>query len=239
MNPRRAASILIFLLILIDLQGQETYTEKVAGDYRSFDRLYGLDQNLINGVRYKPEYPGSEGHPFLEDRQIITGNIRINNLHYQRVRLGYNIYKQSIILEYLNFAGATEQIVLHNETIDEFDLDQKKFERLTFDMTGTAFFQVIEEKNLRCLYRWNKSLNRSTTSVSGFYFYSEPKRKFYLWKGGQLHNFNSKKSFVKLFEVKHQKQIKQFFKQWHIQLKFISDSQMQELLKYCNELSED
>ena len=118
-------------------------------------------------------------------------------------------------------------------------MDQKKFEKLTFGMTGTAFFQVIEEKNLRCLYRWNKSLNRSTSSVSGFYFYSEPKRKFYMLKGGQLHNFNSKKSFVKLFEVKHQKQIKQFFKRWHIQLKFVSDSQMQELLKYCNELSED
>ena len=59
MNPRRTASILIFLLILIDLQGQETYTVKVADDYRSFDRLYGMDQNLINGIRYKPEYPGS------------------------------------------------------------------------------------------------------------------------------------------------------------------------------------
>ena len=142
MNPRRAASTIIFLLILIDLQGQETYTEKVAGDYRSFDRLYGLDQNLINGVRYKPEYPGSEGHPFLEDRQITTGNIRINNLHYQRVRLGYNIYNQSIILEYLNFAGATEQIVLHNETIDEFEMDQKKFEKLTKTKIVFAFMKI-------------------------------------------------------------------------------------------------
>jgi len=29
------------------------------------------------------------------------------------------------------------------------DLDKKKFERLTFDMTGTAFFQVIEDEDLR------------------------------------------------------------------------------------------
>jgi hypothetical protein len=153
--------------------------------------------------------------------------------------MGYNIYNQSVILEYINFAGAPEQIVLDNESIDEFELDRKKFERFTFDLTGTAFFQVLEDQDLRCLYLWNKSLNRSTTSVSGFYIYSESKRKFYLWKNGQLHSFNSKKSFVKLFDPGHQKQIKQFFKQWHIQLKFISDSQMQELLKYCNELSEE
>ncbi len=239
MIPRWAVSILLFLLVLIDLQGQDTYTEKVVVDFRSFDRLYGLDQNLINGIRYKPEYPGSEGHPFLDDRQIFTGSIRINDLPYQQVRLGYNVYNQSVILEYLNFAGAPEQIVLHNESVDEFDLGQKKFEKLTFDMTGTAFFQVIKEKDLRCLYLWNKSLNRSTTSVSGFYIYSEPKRKFYLWKDRQLHNFNSKGSFVKLFDANYQKQIKQFFKQWHIQLKLISDSQMQELLKYCNELPEN
>jgi len=237
--PRRAASILLFLFFIIALQGQETYPEKVADDYRSFDRLYGLNQNLVNGVRYKPEYPGSEGHPFLDDRQIFTGGIRINDLRYPQVRLGYNIYNQSVVLEYLNFAGAPEQIVLHNESIDEFELDQKKFENLTFDMTGAAFFQVIEDKDLRCLYLWNKSLNRSTTSVSGFYIYSESKRKFFLWKNGQLYSFNSKKSFVKLFDPVHQKQIKQFFKQWHIQLKSISDSQMQELLKYCNEFSED
>lgn len=239
MIPRRAFSLFLFLFFLIDLQGQDSYTEKVAADYHSFNRLYGLDQNLVNGVRYKPEYPGSEGHPFLDDRQIYTGSIRINNLQYQRVRLGYNIYNQSVILEYLNFAGAPEQIVLHNESIDGFELDQKKFKKLNFDMTGSAFFQVLEDKNLRCLYLWSKSLNRSTTSVSGFYIYSEPKRKFYLWKDGELHNFNSKKSFVKLFEVKHQKKIKQFFKQWHIKLKIISDSQMQELLRYCNELPED
>jgi hypothetical protein len=238
MIPRRAASILIFLLFLFDLQGQSTDPEKLAVDYRSFDRLYGLDQNLVNGIRYKPEYPGSEGHPFLDDKQIHTGNIRINNLLYQKVRLGYNIFNQSVILEYLNFAGALEQIILHNESIEEFELGLKKFEKLTYDMTGTAFFQVIEARDLRCLYLWNKSLGRSTTSVSGFYIYSEPKRKFYLWKDGQLHNFNAKKSFVKLFENKHQKQIKQYFKQRHIRLRSISDSQMKELLKYCNELPE-
>jgi hypothetical protein len=69
--PRRAASILLFLFFIIDLQGQETYSEKVADDYRSFDRLYGLDQNLVNGVRYKPEYPGSKGHPFLDGIQHL------------------------------------------------------------------------------------------------------------------------------------------------------------------------
>lgn len=238
MNPRWAVSILLLLLIIFDLRGQESNPEKVAASYHSFDRLYGLDQNLVNGVRYKPEYPGSEGHPFFDDRQIFTGSIRINQIHYPRVRLGYNIYNQSVVLEYLNFAGAPEQIVLHNEFFDEFQLGKKKFERLAFEMTGSAIFQVIEDRGLRCLYQWNKSLNRSTTSVSGFYIYSDPKRKFYLWKEGQLNSFNSKKSFVKLFDVKYQKQIKQYFKQWRIHLKSISDSQMQGLLKYCNELSE-
>ena len=239
MIPSRAAPILFFLFLLMDIAGQDFYPDKVAADYLAFDRLYGLDQNLVNGIRYKPEYPGSEGHPFLEDLQISTGSVRVNNHRYDEVRLGYNIYNQSIVLEYLNFAGAPEQIVLHDEFIDEFALGEKQFRKFTFQETGTAFFQVIEEKNLRCLYLWSKSLNRSTTSVSGFYSYSDPRRKIFLWKDGQLYGVKSKKSFVGVFDATHQKAIKQFIKQWHIKLKFISDSQMQNLLNYCNGLSED
>ena len=223
----------------MNVTGQGTYPEKVAADYLAFDRLYGLDQNLVNGIRYKPEYPGSDGHPFLEDWQITAGSVRINNLLYNGVRLGYNIHNQTLILEYLNFAGAPEQIVLHNKFIDEFTLGEKQFKKMAFEETGTAFFQVIKDEEIRCLYLWSKSLNRSTTSVSGFYFYSDPKRKIFLWKDGQLFEVNSKKSFVKRFDVKHQKPIKQFFKQWRIQMKSVTDSQMHNLLRYCNGLSED
>ena len=238
MDTRRVTSVIIFLLILIDLHGQGTYPEQVAEDYRFYDRLYGLDQNLINGIRYKPDFPGSEGHPFLDDLRISTGVLTINHHRYEDVRLGYNIYSQSVILEYLNFAGAPEQIVLHNDFLSEFELKQKKFKKLSFEKTGTSFFQVIEGGDLRCLYQWSKIIYRSTTSVNNFYVFSEPRRKSYLWKDGQLYGFNSKKSFIKIFETKYQKQIKQFFKMRQIQLKLISDHQMQELLRYCDELSE-
>ncbi len=36
MDPLRAASVIIFLLILFDMHGQGTYAEEVAGDYQFF-----------------------------------------------------------------------------------------------------------------------------------------------------------------------------------------------------------
>ncbi len=178
---------------------------------------------LSTGSDINLNFQAQRGIPFLMDCKSALVASLINNQRYEGVRLGYNIYSQSVILEYLNFAGAPEQIVLHNEFLSEFELKQKKFEKLSFEMTGTAIFQIIEVEDLRCLYQWSKIINRSTTSVNNFYVFSEPRRKSYLWKDGQLYSFNSKKSFIKLFEAKYQKQIKQFFKQWHIQLKLISD----------------
>jgi hypothetical protein len=247
------------LISLSDLSGQQSTVQSAANSrtqfqvqsqqpsveqsvdylYHTFDRLYGMDQNLVNGIRYKVEHPGSEGHPFLEDETISPGSIRMNNKQYDHARLGYNIYNQSVILEYTNFAGAPEQIVLHNEFIEAFELYQKKFRKMTFEESGTAFFQVIDEQDIQCLYLWSKSLNRSTTSVSNFYIYSDPKRKFYLLKSGQLHEFRSKKGFVNLFGEEHRKQIKKYFRDRHLQLKYISDNHMQELLNFCIGLSED
>jgi hypothetical protein len=239
MIPFRATALILLLVSLFDLHGQQSQNQPIDSLCDAFDRLYGLDQNLVNGIRYKVEYPGSEGHPYLGDQQIYSGSVTLDGREYTGLHLGYNVHNQSVVLEYMNLAGAPDRIVLHNEFIDVFELDRRRFEKHTFEMTGTSFFQVFDSGDIRCLLQWDKRLMRSNTSLTAYYSYSEPRRKFYLLHNGILSEFKSKKGFVKCFGEEYKKQIKQYFKQRSIQLNYITDTQLQSLLDYCDGISEE
>lgn len=218
--------------------GQESGPAQMLKDYQQFEKLYGLDQNLVNGVRYIPEYPGSDGHPFLDDEHFSYGTIQIGPKSYSNVLIAYNVYKQNIIMQYTSFAGGPEMIILPNQHIQSFQLDLRKFEKLDPGAEGEKYYQVIDGGGLKCYYYWTKVLNRSTSPGGSFYNFSSLKRKFYLLKKGEVYSFKSKGSFIGLFESQYKKAIKSYFRENRIRMKLISDKKMIGLLKFCNELPE-
>jgi len=233
---RHSKTILIFLLILLlpDLSGQESGPETVREQFEQFDQLFGLDQNLINGIRYRIEFPDTKGHPFLDEENFMPGSVQIGDSLYKNVHLAYNIYNQEVVLKYKNTFGGSEYIILHNEFIDGFSLGSRKFQKLDSLIKGQPFFQVIDAGRLKCYYSWTKGINES-----GYpYSFWEPNRKLYLFKDDLIHPFKSKAAFTRLFVQDYRKSIKKHMKKPGFRLKYISDSEMMELLQYCIQLSE-
>lgn len=218
--------------------GQESGPAQILKDYQQFEKLYGLDQNLVNGIRYIPEYPGSEGHPFLDDEHFSYGTIQIGPKSYSIVLIAYNVYKQNIIMQYTSFAGGPEMIILPNQNIQSFQLGLRKFEKHDPGAEGEKYYQVIDGGGLKCYYYLTKVLNRSTSPGGSFYNFSSLKRKSFLLKEGELFSFKSKGSFIGLFEAQYQKAIKNYFRENKIRMKQITDKRMIGLLQFCNELSE-
>lgn len=235
MRTPRLLLILLLVLSFPGLPGQNPVKEVAQEQYDRFDKLYGLDPNLMNGVLYRIKFPDTKGHPFLDEENFTTGSIRIGKRWYRDVMLAYNIYNQEVILKYLNSFGGSEYVVLHNDFIDEFWLGLRRFEKLNFSLTGEQFFQVIDAGRLKCCYRWSKSINESVYP----YAFWEPIRKFYLLKDNEIHAFQSKGSFIELFDRRNRKSIKIHFKKAKIKLKQISDKEMLELLQYCIELDDE
>ena len=121
---RNSQIILIFFLILFfpDIGGQEAVSEDARDHFGKFDQLFGLDQNLINGIRYRIEFPDTKGHPFLDEEEFSEGSIQIGEVWYKDIKLAYNIYNQEVVLNYHNSFGGSEYIVLHNEFVQGFRL---------------------------------------------------------------------------------------------------------------------
>jgi len=236
-SMRHPLTLFIFVVFIFfpDLRGQGTVPDDIQEQFEEFDKLFGLDQRLINGVMYRVESPGINGHPFLDDAYFSHGSIQIEELWFADVELAYNVYSQNIVLKYQNVFDGYEYIELQNEFIRGFRLGSRCFEKRDFPLTGEQFFQVIDAGELKCYYKWTKSINES---VYPYTFY-EPSRKFYLFRNDQVYAFKFKAAFIKLFPERSRRSIRNHFRETGIRLRDITDSEMLELLHYCIELNEE
>ena len=89
----RTFFIILAIFGFLNLRGQETVPGQLLQHYQQFEQLYGLDQNLVNGVRYIPEYPGSEGHPFFEEGPFSYGALQVGPEVYGNVDMWPLLWK--------------------------------------------------------------------------------------------------------------------------------------------------
>jgi len=219
----------------VTAQTQTVYDSTIYRWKNWFDLSYGPDYNLINGIKYIYLYSNIEGHPFFRENKFSTGSLMIASRKYQDVYLKYEIYNQEIILQYSPFSGGTNQILLKNEDIHEFEIDGKLFRKYSFPETRTRFYQVVTSGKIYCLYYWEKEMNYSTLSAFSF---SNQKKVSFLIKNGIPYRFRNVRNFRKLFPEQHKKEIKKFFRKNKTWLRNKTDDEMRYLLEFCNQLIE-
>ena len=117
-------------------------TDAVFNEWKKFfDQSYGADFELVNGVKYLYPFFNPSDHPFLGENRFYTGSAVINGCKYPDLKIKYDICIQRIVLNHTFYSGEKEQIVLNNEFIDAFELDDKLFRKYSFsETTGTYFW---------------------------------------------------------------------------------------------------
>jgi hypothetical protein len=207
----------------------------ISGWHAYFDRSYGNDYTLINGIRFLQIPARAEGHPFMGENRFSTGRICIGENEYDGVDLKYDICNQQVILNYRDFTGSTQQIVLVSNEINEFTLETRLFRKMELPEKGWRYLQVMEGEPVSCLFYWHKELVKG--SVGEYYYrYLPEKRSAYLLIYGELHPFRGKRSFINAFPEKYRKEIKGYFKSSNFLFSEASDSDLQYTLHFCNEL---
>jgi hypothetical protein len=227
----------VFLFVYFpDSRGQ--YGKSLAADilYKNFNTLYGLDQNLINGVKFYKSPEAVSGNEFFLDDKSSSGQITVNGISYPNVFLKYDLVEQNVILEYDYPPGGKMQIIIDKEKISEFEIFERTFKKYRFPSTGEHFFQILTAGDLVCLIYWTKIRVPSTSSMQYAYLYSEENRKTYLLIGNQLFQFAGQRSFLKLFP-EHKDEIKKFIKRHQLEIRNISDDDLVWLLEHCYGLS--
>ncbi|HEC42194.1 MAG TPA: hypothetical protein ENI20_05125 [Bacteroides sp.] len=224
---------------LINAQAGTTADSSLSEWKEYFDLSYGYDPNLVNGIRYLNLYPNSDGHPFLAEDHFYNGSLVIGNTEYEDVDFKYDICNQKIILQYSSFTGGKYQIVLNNEFVNEFKIDNKLFRKYSFSETGTRFFQIVTSGNIYCLYYWEKDLTDANYSLEYSYKFSSMKKKAYIIMNDQAYFFRNKRSFLRLFPEIYQKEIKQFIRANRIMVSNGSEKSIGQLVEYCNQLADN
>lgn len=238
MFKKQIYTTLLMLMALGGLSELKAQPQSIMDYLAECERKYGSDANLVNGEKYFYPYGRSDGHPFIfeEAREAV---IRIQEKEFDGQLVRYDIFNQQVILDYQDVYGSITSLVLRNEWVESFRFESHFFKRMVGPEGQEAFFQVLVDGPISCVYSWSKDYLLNLNSGVQSYYFTEPLKESFLVIEQEFFPFRNNRTFLKAFESEKQKTIKQFMRQSKIKVKKSPDWQMRHLIEYCNSLSHE
>ena len=224
----KSSALFIFLIISRILPAFSQ-----PSDLYSYIRMkHGLDLNLVNGILYYDKYKNVLNHPFYREKELLPGSVVISGIRYEKVQINYDIYSQTLVLQYPVVEGSSHSIIIPPEHTDAFDFDGNYFKRLTLDDRGPLFYQLIEVNGLICYIYWEKK--KTTRSYEFTEFFTEPEQRCFLDYYGKLSPFSNRRNFVSLITGVPKKEILRYIRGKGIQLSEATPEQLEDLLQFIS-----
>jgi len=232
MDKRLIAGILLAFLGVI---GVQIHAQSLTDFLAECERKYGSDADLVNGEKYFYPYSRSEGDPFF-DSKAQSSRIRVREKEFDGQILRYDIYNQQLVLDYQDIYGGTSSLVLRNEWVESFSYGSFVFKNMEGPEGEAAYFQVIADSTISCVYRWSKKYQLNLNSGVQNYYFTDPVKESFLVMDNHFIQFRNNRSFLKAFGKEQQKTLKIFMRQSKMKVNKSPDWQMRHLIEYCNSL---
>ncbi len=216
---------------------EKTYAQSESVDevYTKIKKMYGEDQNLMNGDFYEYPYKKDLGHPFFLSNDFENGHIVIHDKTYNDIKLKYNIFNESLVL--MNYKYSPLAFLPPMGFISEFSVSNHLFRKYHYPDSEEKFYEIIYDGEIKCLYAWQKKRAESHHNVSfSAYRFHDAQKKNFLFINDKLMPYKSKRNFLKLFPKEYKETILKYFKENKISLKHSSDKHISGLITYCEEL---
>lgn len=203
---------------------------------RYIQMKYGLDQDLFNGFQYYERLLKYVGDPYFPENTFYEGSISIKGNKYDDVRLKYNSYSQSLILEYTDYQERYNQLRLNNAQIDSFQLGALGFQKLSLFGEESMFYQVLNSGAICCFIHWEKEIHATTDDLQYSHEYSRPLAQFYLSYQDSIHSFSNRKSFISIFPDPMQVEIRKYFRRQGFSFRELDPEEIQMLIDFAGQL---
>lgn len=203
------------------------------------DSLLGADDELVNGKIYIQENLLAAGHPFFLNANWLVGNLTINGKVYDGLFLKYNIQTDELILKAERKRGGASVVSLNNEFVEEFTIEDRHFvNAMGFEVRGiqTDFVELLYRGSFIFFVSYTKSYNNDYNTKTPYGSYGKTTTSYFILQHNQLSYISSKNALLKYFDP-FKKKIKKFMKKNHIKYSKASYGQLQNLMQYCDELS--
>ncbi len=194
------------------------------------------DHDLINGRVLMPSRLTTYGHPYLGEDEFVKGFVTVNNKNFNDVDLKYDVVNQNVVVEYTYRKDLKRAIVLNNEFIQGFTINNKHFEYIDFPGEGKKIMQVLPANALTCYYYYFKTAEEKPEGRYLVIQIHPTKTRRYIKLQDDFIQYKSNRSFRKIFDEKYKTEIKKYLKSRRLSVKIISDEEMKLLLQFCDEL---
>jgi hypothetical protein len=210
------------------------FTELVRSQdaVKVLDKVYGLDQTLYNGKKYSyAPAPGTKGHQYLSTPAYVDGSVTLKGKCFNDIDLNYDIFNQQLLLKYNDETGALVIIEISRAWLTTFRIGNMNFEYLNLE-NSPRFFQVFGEGKVRILYYWRKNQDVDGTIGTYFLAFSRPVKDSYVLMNGILKPYNTKRSFVRIFNPAQRPEIKSYLRKHKIKVNKASDQTITEMITF-------
>jgi hypothetical protein len=204
-------------------------------------KAYGPDDLLKNGRIFIPGHPGAVGNPYFQDYNRTIGTIIIKGKVFDHTDFLYDVEIDRVIVQFKEKEKGSIAILLNQDFVDAFYIGEQHFinlNQLHLQNNETGYAELIYNSGLTFIIRHKKTFLNQYSQSNQFGKYSKPVSVKYIQSGGQLVKLPDRKSFLDYFEP-FRNQIKNYFRINHIRYRSASTNQLYQLLKFCDELSED
>ncbi len=231
-------SILVLYFLPLQLFSQNSAEQLSAGDelYKLVEQKYGIDEILVNGRHFDNLYVHDLGHPYFGEDTYKKGYLLTHKQKYKDLLLKYNIFDQTLVVQYVGKENSQTEYLPPVEFISEFSFENHKFKKYDFPKTGERFFEEVYVGEISCLCLWRKTKDKSEHNVTFMaHKYSDSEKKYFLLMEDVLYSIKNKSALLKLFP-EHKTSISQFIKANKIKLYKSPDDKVSELIAYCESL---
>jgi hypothetical protein len=238
--------VLIFQVILSPCYCQAIRSEKINGSLFPADtlaigmykRIMNHSYDVVNGRDYIVYHNIYKSNPFFKSATISTGTIFYNGRIFSDLNLLYDIYKDELILNYLNSDGYLKLISINKNCLDSFriiiDNEPVMFQTIIFPESSelkSGFYEIAYRGRTQLLIKHVKELEKKDGYDN--YIYDEHR---YLNIYGTNYRIRSLSKFIKLFGDKSTL-IKKYIGSMHvISFRRITDAELVRILRYYETL---
>jgi len=232
----------VFFLLLVSIltcnlliaQNQHDLSDSSVGVRDSLSRVYGLDPVLYNGIIYASVYPKNvKGDQYYSSSNFIRGEATIRGIKYTNLDLNYDIYKQELLLKYLNPNNTYNIIMVSKAWLESFSIGNINFGFYSTPEIPRRIYQVLGNYSIRLLY-YNKKILQLNNAVGSSSFYFLPVKELFVFMDNSILKFHNNRSFIHLFAPEKQPIIKKYLRKNRIKVSKAPDNVMEELINFCS-----
>jgi len=200
-----------------------------------FDSIYDKDPVLYNGVVFSAIYDRSVyGTQFFEENNFRKNNLGISDMIYTDEYINYDVYKQKLLLTFLDDNNAQKMVEIPIENVQFFTIGDHYFEAIEDSNKEYKYYEVFTFNGNKILFYWMKYLKSNTNNAYYPYRFSAIQRQILLLKNDEIFKIKKNKELIAYFPEDQQKKIRSWLKSKKIKIQKATLSEMNELTSYLS-----